>query len=862
MKRIVPFISVIFLCFLSGMMPLFFGDYACASPFNEVLKEPSFRAKTNECGVRVVANWGRYGARNSFLRKNTPTLTTHLKLSVPRVAVFAQKGFPLYGPGEMSSPQSVALMLNKAGLKADLLNVTSLADPAQFNARNYDAVVLPYGNTYPQRTFANLRDFHRAGGCLIVSGVPFTHPVIQTKNERGQEVWKDLGHKDGAALFGKEGIGIGGFRDLPNQFARIAPNDTWGLASVSKTWIGHVQVLDTGSLPPGTQVLPALLAEGKPVAALIVHREGVFRNAVDAWTNYPNPRELLADAYAAEQLLARGTISALTVKGLLTKAQQKTAFRVLGEEAKPPVYRNLVLPTPPRPYPTLQPKRSPPTEHLYVADVRHLRQDEKLLLASLQGIVNREKPRIFLLWGNDDVFCLDVMQQQGHTGKPISVSDPFSLLTTFKAAYRGAVIPDPKVYASPCIAVDLAGLDDLVIATPELAAKWNLPIKTDLRGKFKDNADALRYARTTLLPRLNPFLALCLDPPLLGSQVDDIIAARGMAFWVTGSLAQDKPGADEKAEYAEIEATFAQMPMGGIIRGYWWSGDGMGLGEYPGVRLGSRFGKITTVSDYVGNYSVTSGITLTSLKQKTQPPAPKLDPSKVYLAITMSDGDNLCTFNGFWRNYFNDPLHGTFPLGYGMAPTLLDLSPPLVQWYYEHAAPTDEFLCDVSGVGYISPSDWGRALKDEPAAFRQFYDWTQDYMKRLDLKTIRINDVGAAQIARVGANLPETTFLMPDYGYADKRNYNELTYTLPTGQSVFRAASYGPKGNDLAREIRLRVGTSRPAFLNVFVFNWGSSLAETKQMLDSLGAGFVPVTPSQLNALYRSAKPADATKAP
>ena len=772
----------------------------------------------------------------------------------PRVAVFYQPGFPVYGPGEMCSPRQIVDSLNKTGLQAETLDAEALSQPAKFRREDYDALVLPYGNTYPKSAFANLRLFHQKGGCLILSGIPFTHPVVRVKNDRGQTEWRDLGHDDRAGRFDVAGIGTGGFDATSMPKITLSKEDPWELKSVNENWRGQAQTLNAKGLPQKVEIRPALVAQGRMVAGLLIHREKEFLGAVDAWTNYPNPTDLLEDAYKAEQLMARGTISALRAKGLLTPSQEKKAFGALAREDRPATYANLELPAIPRGYPTLQPKSPPPAKRLYVADVRKLDHDEKLLLSSLQGIVNRTSPRIYLIWNEDSVFCLDLMRKQGSVQEPIEVADPFTLLKTFEGEFGGAVVPDPKVYVSPCIAVDYAGADDLLIATPDLAERWGLKVKEDLRGRFKDNADALRFAREKLAPRMNPYLFLCLDPPLLGSQVDDIISAHGMAFWVTGPLAQEKPGANEKAEYEEIEATLAAAPLGGIVRGYWWNGDGMGLGEYPGVRLASRFGKITTVSDYVGNYSVTSGVPLTQLKQKPQPPAPKLDSSKVYLAMTMSDGDNLCTFNKFWRDYFNDPLHGTFPLAFGMGPTLMDLSPPLTKWFYENAAPTDEFICDVSGAGYISPTDWGRALKDEPAAFRKFYDWTQEYMKRLDLKTIRINDVGPAQIARVGANLPETKFLMPDYGFANEKSYSELTYDLPTGQSVFRAVSYGPKAVDLAKEVRSRVGQSRPAFLNVFVFNWGSSLAELKKFLEILGPDYVPVTPSQLNALYRESQ--------
>lgn len=527
--------------------------------------------------------------------------------------------------------------------------------------------------------------------------------------------------------------------------------------------------------------------------------------------------------------------------------------------------RAAAAPPAPRAYPTLQPKRPAPARHLYVADVRYLPQDQQLLLASLQGLVNRSEPRVYLVGGDDDVFWLKVMQEQGSTDSPRTVEEPLDLLKMFKAYYHGAVVADPKVYVSPCVAVDVAGADDLVVATPALAAKYGIPIKADLRGRFKDDADALRYARTEVLPRLNQRLSLCIDPPLLGLQVDDVIAAKGACFWVTGPKAQGLPGANSLAEQAEVEAMFLDTPRDGIVRGYWWHGDDMGLGENVGVQLGSRYGKITAVSDYVSNFSVLSGVRLAALKQKPQPPAPALDPTKVYVALTMSDGDNLVTWRGFWRGYFDDPLHGTFPLAYGIGPTLIDLAPTMARWYYEHAAPTDEFICDVSGAGYIYPTDWGAALPDRPGSFADYWGWTRLYMGRLDLHGLRImgtetEDIRDA-ITEAGAALPGVPFLLPDYGPRGGKAYADATYTLPSGQAVFRAVSYDGRADGLASAVRSRVGTVRPAFVNAFIQNWGARPSDLKGMLDSLGPDYVAVTPTQLNALYRQAAARRAARA-
>ncbi len=509
------------------------------------------------------------------------------------------------------------------------------------------------------------------------------------------------------------------------------------------------------------------------------------------------------------------------------------------------------------PYATLQPKTPSPAHRLYVADTRFLSPDQKLLLASLQGLVNRTQPRIYLVADADDAFWLAELQRRGWTGEPIRVAKPLSLLTKFRGAFRGAVVADPKVYVSPCIAVDYAGADNLVIATPALAHQLHLPILQDLRGRFTNDAAALRFARKSLMPRLNSRLMLCIDPPLLGLQVDDVIAARGIAFWVTGPKAQSLPGANGAAERQELIKAFARAPLDGIVRGYWWHGDRMGLDEGPGVTLASQYGKITTVSDYVENFSVLSGYRLSALKQKPQSPPIALDRSKVYVAITISDGDNLCPWRGVFRKYFNDPLHGAFPVGWGMGPTLVDVAPVQAQWYYDHARPTDEFMCDVSGAGYINPAQWGAALADHDEAMRSFWAWTNRYMRRMDMKTVRIMYVRSPEIASAMAHLPGVSFVMPDYNYQKEAAYSDLTYSLPTGQAVFRAATGGP-ANSMAGQIRQRVGSARPAFLNVVIAPWGMKMAELKKMLDDLGPEYVAVTPSELNRLYREANPPQA----
>ncbi len=514
----------------------------------------------------------------------------------------------------------------------------------------------------------------------------------------------------------------------------------------------------------------------------------------------------------------------------------------------------VALPIVPRLYSTFLPKDPPPAQHLYVADIEQTPLDQKLLLVSLQGIVNRRRPRIYLISKPQDRFWLQQMQAQGQTSTEISVADPLTLVKTFRAEIQGAVIPDPNVYVTPQVAVDIAGQRDLLIATPALAQTLNLPIKADLRGRFKDDADALHYARTVLLPRSNRYVSICLNSPLDTGATDQVIAAKGTAFWVTGPNAQSEPGANQAGELREVTAMLAEMPLNAVVFGYWYSGSGgMGLDEGPGVQLASQYGKVTVVSDYLTNMSVLSGVQIPQLHQKPPQPAPALDRSKVYVAIAVSDGDNLCTWQNNFRDLFDDPLHGAFPIAWGMGPSLRDAMPTLAAWYYTHAAPDDEFLCDVSGVGYMYPSHWAESLRNRDAAFASFYRWTQSYMDKMDMRSLRLMNVQPDDITRVGALLPISDFLMPDYGYSGETSYSAITYTLPTGQPVFRAVT-GGNPNNMAGEIRTRIGPTRPAFVNAFIVNWGLHLSTLKAMLADLGPDYVAVTPSQLNTLYRQSQ--------
>ncbi len=163
-------------------------------------------------------------------------------------------------------------------------------------------------------------------------------------------------------------------------------------------------------------------------------------------------------------------------------------------------------------------------KRLDVADVYQIPGDIRLLLATLQGVVNRTEPRIYLLENQEEgkLTWLNDLQV------PYTLHDDYwKLVRKYKNEVKGIIIYDPKVPDSINVATTLAGLKDAVVASPELAERlmaspYNLKVADDLRGKFKDRMDAYTWqyenlwSKTThrMLVGLSPNTSISIPPGL------------------------------------------------------------------------------------------------------------------------------------------------------------------------------------------------------------------------------------------------------------------------------------------------------------------------------------------------------------
>ncbi|WP_169084248.1 GxGYxYP domain-containing protein [Paenibacillus sp. PL91] len=153
-------------------------------------------------------------------------------------------------------------------------------------------------------------------------------------------------------------------------------------------------------------------------------------------------------------------------------------------------------------------------KQLDVADIYDAPGDIKILMATLQGIVNRVEPRIYLLenkeegkytWLND----LNVAYKEW--------DDYWQIVRTYKKEINGIIIYDPNVPDSVNVATTLAGLKGGVVASPELAEKlqaepYSLKVLDDLQGKFKDRLDAYTWQYDNLWSQTTHRMLVGLSP--------------------------------------------------------------------------------------------------------------------------------------------------------------------------------------------------------------------------------------------------------------------------------------------------------------------------------------------------------------
>jgi len=164
------------------------------------------------------------------------------------------------------------------------------------------------------------------------------------------------------------------------------------------------------------------------------------------------------------------------------------------------------------------------------------------------------------------------------------------------------------------------------------------------------------------------------------------------------------------------------------------------------VGLTSEAGKFMVPADHAHNLAPLSGIVEESLTQVALADyvVPPVETGVHYVTFVLSDGDNVQWLLGehapdSQQRWWSNPNRGSMGVGYGLPPSMIDLSPAALRWYYQNATSNDVFMVGPSGSGYIYPSMYPNAELD------LHLNRLNDYMERCDLTLVEVIDFGVLE---------------------------------------------------------------------------------------------------------------------
>jgi GxGYxYP putative glycoside hydrolase C-terminal domain/GxGYxY sequence motif in domain of unknown function N-terminal len=400
--------------------------------------------------------------------------------------------------------------------------------------------------------------------------------------------------------------------------------------------------------------------------------------------------------------------------------------------------------------------------------------DETIAAATLQGIINRESPELFIV--SDQYkrpqYWLDIMAKdgrwlEGREQKPIASLDDIVALAGSRL--KGAVIWDPEVPATVNVATTIAGVEDAVVLSPEFAEKylkkWNIPVIKDLRGMFtgaetgsKKN-DAYRWAIREYLAKglcsskrvfLSEDAFLTRDRGDNGYAIPRDWAVMNRSFVFDLSPWGDEAPRDEPDQKLGVDLETYRMILEELFR----QADGKHMTELVGFFAFSKYSNVpdhqskhepvltelesvwlispyniykSSISSDCYNQSFHSQAPRKPLKQNPTHSLTRKVENKVYICVAMADYDSATLLYEFLPRYWENKDRGKIPLSWGINPNLLETYPDVIAYFYETATPADTFLADANAAGYIKPN------RIQPKYLKLFAEHNKKFFDEADM---------------------------------------------------------------------------------------------------------------------------------
>ena len=539
-----------------------------------------------------------------------------------------------------------------------------------------------------------------------------------------------------------------------------------------------------------------------------------------------------------------------------------------------------------KPYSSIVPRSNEPTGYIKVLRIWPEPNEARIAIACLQGIVNREKPQLYI--GIDKP-----LRWLEYYGGKITIEpterDIYKIYDHFKGSVKGIVIYDFSLDALANIAITYAGLEDLIPATPELAKtlseKFGWKVVHDLRGKWNTRYEAYKWAYENLFPKCTKYALTHYNHGILNLSDDptDPSSDTGRTGFLTDYAVAFRmfvwhvPTVPTKEEELLAEQIFESVAFHTPIFGRSSTQD-----CFPEPAFVSWVAEYANLHIPAGmcNTSVLSGAQVPPelLTQKQVPLGRDMGPDKIYITFTISEKDNLehvigggtpwhrCMMDSEdpYRVWWADNWRGKVPLGWPLGPLVAEIAPTSLAYYTNTATDNDCLMVALSGLCLSDPENYGSVypeLRDK--LLSEYCQFTGDFMKRLNWPIAQ--PVGApAQLRYFVKNIPSMQGIMEGYSTHNGMTPDKANYLLD-GVPVFHSALGIVVGTDRSRALGeenirkargladqlLALPRNKPAFYHIWLVGWDFGPTTVKMGVDLLPPEFVVVRPDELAALYK-----------
>ena len=469
------------------------------------------------------------------------------------------------------------------------------------------------------------------------------------------------------------------------------------------------------------------------------------------------------------------------------------------------------------------PSFAPPVENMDKMETNGLSFSDHVTLAGLQGLANREQPRILTDnggygWPDDNGLTFT------------EVAKLTDLILKYKDIVKGLSVYNPDVPDTINVATTAAGLFDLLVVSPEQAEEltaepFNFTITKDFRDEpITNKLEAYEYIFKNYWEQCNRRVLFGLNTDSHAHLRDFVVAVKGAVIWLN-------PGDETEREL--IAKYFDGLTFGAYYAG-WWPDEGQGIYYATGR------GVATAPADFYMNYTVYSGLPR-EIAPAPVPAKPKLKDGKIYVSLNISDGDNLQYDQHSLRNEFlwSHPMRGKVPIGWTISPLLLDAGPGLLNYFYRTATPNDVLISGPSGAGYTNIGYWKIGSK----ALKNYNKVTNEYFEKTGLDIITIWGETTGRFAKHYAkNIPALLGLT-----LQERLFAPIIHTKTNVPAFWfgndltnEGMTYEPNTEKAFKELSLLAETNpeKATFVGVQFVAWDAKLDLIVKLTEDLEAAF------------------------